>query len=121
MKHSLSPRFLALLFAGLLAVGLASCSSTQKDVITTSGQDIAPATFAQVVPGQTKEFVVSVLGQPSERLREENGNELWKWYYFQKHRTGDVFFLSPVTEETKTESVHTVEFRGNVVIKTTGP
>ncbi len=121
MKFSHSHRLLVLLFASLLSSGLPGCSSLKNDVTTSTGQDISADTFAKIGPGQSKEFVTGLLGQPSERVRQDNGNELWKWYYFQKHRTGDVFFLTPVTEETKTEAVHTVEFKDGVVVNSTGP
>jgi len=106
------------LAAVIACAGLAGCVvMTGKDA-TTNGRKIDDATFAQVVPGKTKDFVEGLLGEPSERIPREDGTVQWRWRYSERHdsNTGFIFLFASHNSTTVTQ-VRFVEFKDGVVTR----
>jgi outer membrane protein assembly factor BamE (lipoprotein component of BamABCDE complex) len=118
MKSFLRLRLLMLLAATIACAGLPGCLAVRDNSTTISGTKILPATFAQIEPGKSKEFVLGLLGEPSIKVKKDDGVELWKWRYSETHKNNSGFiFVFISKDETKVEKTCCVEFTEGVVTK----
>jgi outer membrane protein assembly factor BamE (lipoprotein component of BamABCDE complex) len=118
MKSSLRLRLFTLLAATIACAGLPGCLAVHQTDTTISGTKIPPATFAQIEPGKSKEFVVGLLGEPSVKVKMDGGGELWKWRYSETHKDNSgLIFVFMSKNETKVEKTCCVEFTEGVVTK----
>jgi len=103
----------------LLGLGLAGCIATNNTNTRTTGKIIPDDVFAQIQPGKTKDFVISVLSQPSQKITEEGGSEVWKWNYTEAKMSEKSFIvLFESTNSTTSKQTTVVEFnRDGVVTK----
>lgn len=105
---------LALLF-GTLLPGCLIGSSSKTDH---SGRYLSESTMREVEPGASKDFVLSVCGEPTERIDGANGAELWKWEYEQTtDSSGSVLFLISSQKKTRAEGAVWVKFEGDAVVR----
>ncbi len=106
------------LAAAIACAGFSGCVVTSDHHTTITGHKIADATFAQVAPGQTKDFVAGLLGEPSEKSKQDNGLEQWRWHYTETERSGGgVIVVFATTTSTKTDQTRYVEFKDGVVAR----
>jgi outer membrane protein assembly factor BamE (lipoprotein component of BamABCDE complex) len=110
-------RLVALLAAVVIAGGLPGCVIMHTTSTAISGKNIAPNVFAQIVPGKSKAFVVGMLGEPTERIKEDADSDLWKWRYSEKHETTNAFIFFPLHQNNSVEQTHFVEFKDGVVVR----
>ncbi len=110
-------RFL-MLATVIVCAGLAGCVVMNGKDTTTSGRKIDDATFAQVVPGKTKDFVEALLGEPSEKKTKEDGTVQWRWRYSERHdsNTGFIVLFASHSSSTMTQNRY-VEFKDGVVTR----
>lgn len=112
-----SARLLAL-SALLACTGLTGCVVMSDNHTTTSGHKIDASVFAQVEPGKSKEFVVNLLGEPSEKYNNDDGTERWTWRYSETHRSASGFIvLFASSSDTTTKQARNVQFKGGVVTR----
>jgi outer membrane protein assembly factor BamE (lipoprotein component of BamABCDE complex) len=99
----------------LTALGLSGCIINTGSHSEYSGKYVSQQTLDQITPGQSKEFVVAVLGEPSTKTSMTDG-ELWKWrYHHTKKSSGSFIFVFSGDSTTETEMATYVMFKGDVV------
>jgi len=99
----------ALLAAGALAAPACVISAGSDTEI--SGQYISQRTLDRIEPGEDKEYVLALLGEPSSRTTLDDGVEIWKWRYLEKRRSrGHLIFVFDTDSKTETRHVSYVEF-----------
>lgn len=120
-RMPMSPKHLgraAILATTLVGAGLAGCVAVADNHTTTTGHQIDPAAFAQVEPGKSKEFVVGLLGEPSEKVNNDDGTETWRWRYTEERRSMSGFIvLFAATNENRTVQTRFVQFKGGLVTR----
>ncbi len=99
------------LAAILAGASLAGCVMVTDNHTTTTGHKISDTTFAQIDAGKSKDFVASLLGDPSEKSPQSDGSEIWRWRYTEDRRSsGGFIVLFASNSDTKTEQTRFVEF-----------
>ena len=89
----------------------------------TTGQFVSSETLTQVQPGQTTEFVLGLLGEPTSKATApgktpELNVEIWKWFYSEDTEANASVFLIFGTKSTTNSSGNTyVEFSEGKVVK----
>jgi outer membrane protein assembly factor BamE (lipoprotein component of BamABCDE complex) len=107
-------RLVSLFTVGVLNLGLTGCIITNSSNTNISGKAIPDDVLAQIQPGQTKDAVINLLGQPSKKTTEDGGNELWKWTYTETKSAEHSFIvLFAGTSKTTTTQTTVVEFGEN--------
>ncbi|MGE5610345.1 MAG: hypothetical protein ACM359_13910 [Bacillota bacterium] len=106
-------------FIMLWAFSLGGCghlvdtdSDTQR-----SGRYVPESVFSQIKSGQTTvDWLKDNLGEPSERCKQEDGSELWKWSYTERKQSHGEIFIIFKGSDTK-EIIHSliVEVKDDVV------
>ncbi len=110
---------IALVAAGCLTVGAGGCSVGMQSHTDTTGSYIAPQTLAQIGPGQSKDYVLALLGEPTVKKPAGGTTEIWEWSYVQKQITsGDLPLLVGTASNTETKHTAYVQFDNGVVSKT---
>ncbi len=104
--------------AAIACVSLAGCVIVTDSNTTTSGRKIDASVFDQVELGKSKDFVLNLLGEPSEKRKLDNGAEQWTWRYTVRHESsgGFIVLLASHTSNTTTQT-HIVEFKDGVVTR----
>jgi outer membrane protein assembly factor BamE (lipoprotein component of BamABCDE complex) len=108
--------------AVILCAGLPGCSVVvdSSSNTQTSGKNVSPSAFAQIQPGETKDDVAALLGQPSKRIPLDAGAELWEWDYREVHTSsGGIIFLFHSERQTTNEKAAYVEFSGSGTVAKT--
>ena len=104
-------RLATLVAVGLVVAGTASCLVGRTENTKYSGRYVGEDTLQQIEPGDTRDEVVSLLGEPTTRTKKESGKSLWKYSYRKATtKTGAVFLLVGSTKTTETEGAAYVEF-----------
>lgn len=102
----------------VLAVLLPGCLIGSSSKTDHSGRYLSEQTMREVQPGASKDFVLSVCGEPSERIDAGDGAELWKWAYRQTtDSSGSVLFLIASSKKTSAEGAVWVKFEGDAVVR----
>jgi outer membrane protein assembly factor BamE (lipoprotein component of BamABCDE complex) len=118
MKFSRYFRLLPLVTASLLVLGLAGCIATNSSNTNIAGKAVSADVFDQIQPGKTKDFVVGLLGEPSKKITEDNGSEVWRWNCIETKITERTFIILFVAvDRTNTTQTTAVEFKDGVVTK----
>ncbi len=109
---------LTLLAALIAGSALSGCVVDAHDSTTVSGQDISPATFAQIQSGQAPDFVANLLGQPMEKTATDGGSEIWRWHYTETHKNNNsVIFVVSSHDEKTVSKTHCVQFKDGAVVR----
>lgn len=83
-----------------------------------SGQYVSAETLAQVQPGSTQEYVLSLLDQPTTKTVLSDGTEIWKWSYSATSSSrSSLLFLVNAEKNTKTHHNSYIQFEGGLVTK----
>jgi outer membrane protein assembly factor BamE (lipoprotein component of BamABCDE complex) len=120
--RSAPPRRLALLLlasALLLPMAAGGCLVTSNSSQHRSGNYVADTTFDQIKPGQTTEgWVDATLGKPTSISRLDDGTEIWKYTYTERHDSSGAVFLifGGSSSEEKTHTAF-VEIKDGIVRK----
>jgi len=102
----------------IIALGAAGCSVGMQSHTDTTGTYIAPQTLAQISQGQSKEYVLALLGEPTVKKLAGGTTEIWEWSYVQKQITsGDLPLLVGTASNTETKHTAYVQFDNGVVSK----
>jgi outer membrane protein assembly factor BamE (lipoprotein component of BamABCDE complex) len=48
------------------------------------GRYVSDETLAQIQPGATQEYVLALMGEPSNRTELSDGTSIWKWAYSKR-------------------------------------
>lgn len=105
---------LALLLVALLPGCLIGSSSKTEH----TGRYVSEETMREIEPGASKEFVLALCGEPSERIRGAGGAEFWKWSYSQTtDSSGSVLFLISSSSQKKAEGTVWVKFEDDAVVR----
>jgi outer membrane protein assembly factor BamE (lipoprotein component of BamABCDE complex) len=116
------PRYLpapVLAAAAAAPLLLGSCLFGAETDITTTGRYVSEETLSRIQPGESQEFVASLLGAPSEKIPSATGNEIWRWAYSATTTEKGGIFLIARTQKTTAESGTTfVEFSEGKVVRT---
>lgn len=100
-----------------LALPSAGCLIGGHSNVRQDGNYVAPATLNQIEIGKTRsEWVQAVLGEPSQRIRVDGNNEIWRYAYSEtKDSSGYVFLLFDTSDKKVTRSNVFIEFKDGVV------
>jgi outer membrane protein assembly factor BamE (lipoprotein component of BamABCDE complex) len=99
----------------ITAFGLSGCIINTGSHCEYSGKYVSQQTLDQITPGQSKDFVIAVLGEPSTKTPMSEG-ELWKWRYRQtKKSSSSLIFVFNGDSTTETEMATYVLFKGEGV------
>lgn len=103
----------------LLSLLGASCLIGSETHTHREGRRISQETLDGVRPGNSKEYVLALLGEPSRRTPIENGRQIWSWEYRTvKQSEGSIFLLASSDSKTEESGAVFVEFEGDLVLKT---
>jgi len=117
MKLSHCFRVLPFIATSLLGLGVVGCIATNNTNTKISGKAIPDDIFAQIKPGQTKEAVIELVGQPSQKANVEGGSEVWKWNYTETKMAENSFIvLFESTSTTTSKQTTVVEFNQSGVV-----
>jgi outer membrane protein assembly factor BamE (lipoprotein component of BamABCDE complex) len=101
------------------ALALGGCLFGSESRTEYQGKYVSPQTMEQVKAGQSKDFVLSLLGEPTSRTQAGNGTEVWKYAYREEKSTeGSVFLLLHSSKTTETEGAVYVELKNGRVTRT---
>jgi len=118
MKFPHYLRLTALFIASLFGLGLVGCIATNSSNTNISGKAVPDDVFEQIQPGKTKDFVVGLMGEPSKKITEDNGSEVWRWNCIETKITERTFIILFVAvDRTNTTQTTAVEFKDGVVTK----
>ncbi len=120
MPESRRPALASLL--PLAVVGLlflSGCLAGSRSSIVSEGRYVSGETLSRVRPGESEDFVLGLLGAPSDRVASAKGTEIWTWRYESKTtRRGSVLLLASSSKSTSRKSATFVEFEDGIVIRT---
>ena len=110
---------LLLIVATFLLSGTVGCLVTSNSSQHRSGNYVADTTFDQIRPGQTTEgWVDATLGKPTSVSRLDDGTEIWKYSYTERHdSSGSVFLIFGGSNSDEKTHTAFVEIKDGVVRK----
>ena len=116
MNRLHSTRTAILLLAIMLTFSGCLFSSSENTKVT--GRYVAPEVLDQVQVGNDKNFILDLLGEPTNRTSPAPGTDVWRWEYTRATtKKGAVFLLLASSKTTtETESIF-VEFKTGRVSK----
>lgn len=118
MNRSPFPRPFTLVAALALAVGLQSCIINARSHTTRSGKYVGAETLSQIEPGQSQEYVVALIGEPTSKTALSDGTAIWRWSYREKKTSGgSVVFLIDTDSADESERSTYVQFENGAVSK----
>ncbi|MCB9915942.1 MAG: outer membrane protein assembly factor BamE [Planctomycetes bacterium] len=119
MLHPAPSRPLLGALLGLALLCPACLIGSDRDIDTT-GVYVSDQSLAKVRPGQSSDYVLELLGEPSRRVMSgEEGVEVWRYSYSKEVRDETHVFLIINSESTtRSDSTVYVEFQDGVVTKT---
>jgi outer membrane protein assembly factor BamE (lipoprotein component of BamABCDE complex) len=118
MKFPRCFRIIPLFTASLFGLGLVGCIATNSSNTNISGKVVPDDIFGQIHPGQSKDFVVGLMGEPFKKVTTDNGSEVWRWSYNETRTAERTFMIFYVAlDRTNTTQTVVVEFRDGVVTK----
>ena len=100
-----------------LALPSAGCLVGGHSDVHQEGNYVSPETLSQISNGETKaSWVRAVLGEPNEKIRVDEHDEIWRYAYSEtKDSSGYVFLLFSNSDKKVTKSNVFVEFKDGVV------
>lgn len=107
----------------LSCLTLPGCLFGNNSHTETTGQFVSSETLTRVQPGQTTEFVLGLLGEPTSKAAAagetpEQDVEIWKWSYSEDTEANASVFLIFGTKSSTNSSGNTyVEFSEGKVVK----
>lgn len=100
----------------LLSLALSGCIMSSNGRTSQSGQYVSPKTFDQIQDGNSKEYVLAILGHPTSRTSLEDGVEIWKWRYTEtRDSSRQIIFLLNTSNKNEAEHNTFVEFEDGLV------
>jgi len=119
MKFLRRKRLFIWLAAIIAVAGLTGCLSTNESFSDTAGANPRRLEFDGIKTGQSKDFILGLLGEPKEKITEDDGGELWRWPYLDRNTaTNGFIFLYLNSNQTTVEKNRYVEFKNGIVAKT---
>ncbi|MEM1449512.1 MAG: outer membrane protein assembly factor BamE [Planctomycetota bacterium] len=105
------------LFALPVALLASSCfvisTGSSKSV---SGQFVGAETLGQIQPGDSKDYVLAVLGDPTSQTVVDDWTEIWRWRYRETRKTrGHVLILFNNDSSSEREHSTYVQFENGAV------
>jgi outer membrane protein assembly factor BamE (lipoprotein component of BamABCDE complex) len=83
-----------------------------------SGQYVSAETLAQIQPGSTQEYVMSLLDEPTTKTVLSDGTEIWKWTYSSTASSrSSLLFVLNAEKNTKRHHNSYIQFEGGLVTK----
>jgi outer membrane protein assembly factor BamE (lipoprotein component of BamABCDE complex) len=114
MKPSSLPLALLLAAAALLPACVLSSSSHVEH----RGRTVSDETLHRIEPGQGKDHVLALLGEPSKRQTLDGGMELWTWTSTKVERSeAAVIFVLKSNRSVETQRRVFVELKDDVVVR----
>lgn len=119
MKRKDAVRVLLVVVALAGATALSGCLASSTSKTEHQGRPVSGETLARVHPGMAEADVIALLGEPSQRTRIDEHNEILRWTYRTETRsTGSIFLLFSTTNVEETEGAVNVELLDGRVVKT---
>ena len=90
----------------LLSILGSGCVINSSSRTERSGNYVSDTTLSHIDEGDEMDFVLAVLGEPTERVILEDDSELWKWAFTEtKTSNGSVILIlgSNHTKETRSQ------------------
>ncbi len=113
--HRQLPHVAVLLAASLTLPSCLVGTNTETD---SKGRFVSAETLDRVSVGESKDFVLSLLGEPSEKIDSSTGSQIWKWAYSSTtKKTGGVFLIASSSNTISETGATYVEFQDNKVIR----
>ncbi len=113
-------RRVLVLAAALACASLTGCVIVTNSDTTTTGRKIDASVFDQVQLGKSKDFVVNLLGEPTEKRMLDGGVEQWRWRYTERHESDGAFIVLFASHKADTSTqTRVVEFKDGVVTRVT--
>ena len=103
----------------LLPLVAGGCLVTSNSSQKRSGSYVSDTTFDQIKPGETTEgWVEATLGKPTGVSRLDDGTEIWKYSYTERHDSSGAVFLifGGSNSEEKTHTAF-VEFNKDAIVR----
>lgn len=105
----------------IISMCFATSGCLYRNYTTTeeTGKKISDSTLQQLDPGKTtREFVLSTLGSPSSRDKQENGTEIFKYTYTKKiDEKIRVFLLFASNKAETTIQIVCLEFKNDLLTR----
>jgi outer membrane protein assembly factor BamE (lipoprotein component of BamABCDE complex) len=107
----------ALTIAAILPLlTMTGCLISSTSNVTHTGVSVSDASWAQIVPGKSADFVTAVLGEPTSKQKLDDGTEIWKWTYTERtDSSGAVFLIFGGTSTQENSHTAFVELKDGVV------
>jgi len=106
----------ATLFAASLT--LPSCLVASDTQTESSGRFVSAETLGRVTVGESEDLVLSLLGEPTDKIDSSSGSQIWKWAYSSTTtKKGGVFLIAASSKTTSETGATYVEFQDGKVIK----
>jgi outer membrane protein assembly factor BamE (lipoprotein component of BamABCDE complex) len=118
MKFTRCFRLIPFFTASLVGFALTGCFVTNSSNTNIAGKTVPDDLFTQIHAGQSREFVVDLIGEPFKKATEDNGREVWRWNYIETktaERTFMIFYVA--VDRTNTTQTVVVAFKDGIVTK----
>jgi outer membrane protein assembly factor BamE (lipoprotein component of BamABCDE complex) len=105
---------------GVATIGVMTmpgCIASGSSHVSSEGRYIGHDTLTKIEPGETtKEWVLAVLGTPTNQTTLDDGTQIWKWSSKKVTKSkGSVFLLVRGSSRDVTERTVYVEFEDEIV------
>ncbi len=106
----------ATVFAASLC--LPACLIASETQTESSGRFVSAETLGRIEVGESQSLVLSLLGEPTDKIDSASGSQIWKWAYSSTTtKKGGVFLIAASTNTTSETGATYVEFEDGKVIK----
>lgn len=110
-----TPAARAATLATLCALLLPGCLIGSDQRSRHTGHYVSEETLAELRPGASEDFVLQLLGEPSDRL-ERDDVDLWRWdYALETKSSGSVLFLVSSSSRSEAKGTVWVRLRDGIV------
>lgn len=109
-----------LALAVTVPLGLGGCLINSSKDESFTGKQVSAATLKQIEPGvTTKQWLQSVLSEPTTTSTLADGSEVWIWRYTKEQRSsGSVLFLFGGSERKTSSGSTYVQMKNDIVTET---
>lgn len=99
------------LLAAAVCLLLPSCLIGSESSSKHTGVSVSPDTFSKIEPGADRDYVLGLLGPPTDKVHLDSGAQIWKWQYKVTTTDKGWVFLVLTKESTEiTEGTAYVDF-----------